>query len=137
MFNSTGITTSKSESLIKEIILKINKRLKEKGKEIKKIYPQISYEEAQTISSYSVEFSEAKDKIYYPYKILNQNLVEQDRAKGIKNVSKYLFIFLKSLRKLKRYYPTNYNHLYRCINKKVELTIDIFEKNKIMFVDMI
>jgi hypothetical protein len=46
------------------------------------------------------------------------------------NVSKYLFILLKSIRKLDKYYPKDKNkYLYRCINTKVNLNYDLFNKN--------
>ena len=93
---------------------------------IKEDYPYISEQEAIIISSYSCE-SIFPD--YSPYKILNKNLNEEDRLKGIKNISKYLFIFLNSLRKLRKYYPKG-KYMYRCINKKVNLEQDIFN-NKI------
>ena len=49
-------------------------------------------------------------------------------------LSKYPFLFLKSLRKLKRYNPDKeYKYLYRCISTKFELNKDSFDKNKISY----
>ena len=61
---------------------------------IKKKYPFIKKEEAKIISSYSCE---AFDPNYSPYKIVNDNLNKENRFIGIKNISKYLFIFLYAL----------------------------------------
>ena len=54
-----------------------------------------------------------------PYKLLNQNLVSKDRKQGVQNISKYLYILLKSLRKLPKHYPNT--DLYRCIKTEVDL----------------
>ena len=48
---------------------------------------------------------------------------EEKREEAIKQISKYLFIFLKSLRKLDFFYPKG-KYMYRCINKKVNLNKD-------------
>ena len=53
---------------------------------------------------------------------------------GIMVISKYLLIFLKSLRKLERYYPDKQSkYLYRCISTQVELYYDSFNKSKIPY----
>ena len=53
---------------------------------------------------------------------------------GIRIISKYLFIFLKSLRKLSRYYPDKQSkYLYRCISTQVELNYDPFSRNKVPY----
>jgi hypothetical protein len=53
---------------------------------------------------------------------------------GIMVISKYLFIFLKSLRKLKRFYPDKQSkYLYRCISTQVDLNYDSFNKSKIPY----
>ena len=44
--------------------------------------------------------------------------------KSVRNVSKYLYIFLKSLRKLSRYYSKN-KYLYRCLTCKINLSKDL------------
>ena len=50
--------------------------------------------------------------------------------KWIKNISKYLYIFLKSLRKLENYHPYGSKCLYRYISHKVPLKEDL--NNKIL-----
>ena len=56
------------------------------------------------------------------------NLCEEYREKGINNVSKYFFLFLKSLRKILRYYPKQ-KYMYRCVEENVNLEKDILNKN--------
>ena len=134
MFRSSGVSWIKSNKLINEIMSKVNVHLNKKKNEICEEYPNISFEEAQIITSYTCELSNREDSNYNIYKILNRNLVSEDRESGIKVIAKYLFIFLKSLRKLKRYYPNKESkYLYRCISTKVELNKDSFDKNKIPY----
>ena len=42
-------------------------------------------------------------------------MVSENRKEGVKNISKYLFILLKSLRKLDKYFP----------NEKINIYIDV------------
>ena len=139
MFNSSRLEPIKSNSLYNQIISKVDNHLNNKFSLIRKKYPKsnITYEDAQIISTYTCELNK-KDHDYCPYKILNTNLVLQDRKTGIKNISKFLFLFLKALRKLDRYPDENENknnkqYLYRCINSKVELNYDSFNKQKIPY----
>ena len=139
MFNSSRLGPIKSNSLYNQIISKVDNHLNNKFSLIRKKYPKsnITYEDAQIISTYTCELNK-KDHDYCPYKILNTNLVLQDRKTGIKNISKFLFLFLKALRKLDRYPDENENknnkqYLYRCINSKVELNYDSFNKQKIPY----
>ena len=93
---------------------------------IKKKYPKLNKDEAIIINSYTYENRDTgnfQDNAHNaPYRILNQNLVSQNRKQGINNVSKYLFIFLKSLRKIQKYVPENLQNckLYRCIRRLVD-----------------
>ena len=135
MLTSSGATQIESNRLINEIISQVNSHLKQKFIEIHNKYPNISMEEAQIISSYTCELPNKKDSNYNIYKILNKNLVSENRQMGIKIISKYLFIFLKSLRKLKRYYPDKQSkYLYRCISTQVQLNYDSFNKSKIPYI---
>ena len=61
-------------------------------------------------------------------------MVTENRKLGIKKVSKYLFMLLKSLRKLSRYIPeSNPKVLYRCINRIVNYKIDTFNENSVPY----
>ena len=134
MFISKRLLPDKYKDLYNQIIKKVDKHLNKKFTAIQKKYKNITYEDAQIISSYTCELKEV-DKEYNLYKILNKNLVANNRVNGIKNISKYLFIFSKALRKLTRYYPEKKKYLYRCINTNVELNYDNFDKKKIPYIN--
>ena len=129
MFLSTCISDQKAYELTEDIIKKSEKIVKFNFDLIKEKYSMLTEEDAKIISSYNCE---TEDSNYSPYKILNNNLCQEDREKGIKNISKYLYIFLKSLRKLNRYYPKQ-KYMYRCINKKVYLKENYFNKKIIPY----
>ena len=135
MFTNAGSTEEKSNKLIEDIFSKTKEIIDNNLDKIKKKYPNITNEDIQIISSYTCE---AKDKDFNPYKLLNKNLVTEKRKQGIKNISKYLYIFLKSLRKLERYYP-NLNgkskYLYRCINSKVSINEDRFNPKLVPYIE--
>lgn len=115
MFISSGINDEdKLNELVNDIKNNCQKIVDKNWKDIHEKYPEINEEEAKIISSYTCE---CKDSNLSPYKILNNNLTIENREQGIKYVSKYFYILLYSLRKLKIYYPENY--LYRCITKKI------------------
>ena len=121
LFLNAGSSEAESNQLITDIKNKAKATIEREmnAKEIKLKYPYLTKEEALTISSYTCE---AFIKKYSPYILLNSNMVSDNREEGLKNVSKYLYIFLKALRKLPKYYletDPNYHFLYRCIRKKV------------------
>ena len=124
MYLSINLSEQKANELTKSIITKCENFINDIYINIKDKYPIIEKEEAIIISSYSCE---AFDSKYSPYKILNRKLNEENREEGIKQISKYLFIFLKALRKLDRYYPKQ-KYMYRCINQCVKLKEDYFDK---------
>ena len=117
MFLSSGISEENIPKLIKYIKSKSEELYESNSDKIKEKYPQISKEDALTISSFTCEIKFNKENS--PYKIINKNLVEEDRISGINNISKYLFLFLKALRKLPKYFPKDY--LYRGIKEHVNL----------------
>ena len=130
MFKSANLNDAKISELTKDIIDKCKKTIDKNYNEIKNKYNNITEDDAYIICAYTCE---SKDTSYSPYRILNQNLVSNNRQNGIKNISKYLYIFLKSLRKLPRYYPTN-KYLYRCITHKVSLSKDPFNENLVPYI---
>ena len=119
MFTSADIEIKKINELTKDIMNQCKERINSDFNVIKKKYENITKEDAYISCSYTCE-SEI-DRAYSPYKLLNKNLVSNNRQNGIKNISKYLYIFLKSLRKLPRYYPDN-KVLYRCLTCQVNLS---------------
>lgn len=114
LFLSGGVPENEINEYINDISNKVNSVINDSNRKgiIKEKYPDLSFEDAKIITSYTCE---AKNKIYNPYSILNKNLVNDDRKQGIQNVSKYFYILLMSLRKLPRYYPDK--QLYRCLKK--------------------
>ena len=119
MFISSGCNKIKAKELTEDIINKCKKKIDKNFNEIKDRYKNITKDDAYIICSYTCE---SKEKNYSPYKILNQNLVSENRKDGINNISKYLYILITSLRKLDLYIPPNDNKfLYRCITHKVGL----------------
>ena len=123
LYNSAGFSEEESNKYTNDILDKTKYKLNFKdfyNNKIKKEYPNISFEEAQIIASYTYE---ADNETYSPYRILNINLVEEDRKNGLKKISKYFYILLLSLRKLPKYIPEK-KVLYRCIRKKVNYMYD-------------
>ena len=132
MFISCQLTEEQANDLIKDILTKTEEIINKNWDKIKKRYSKISKEDSNIICSYTCE---SKNNKYSPYKILNKNLVSEDRKGGVKNIPKYLFILLKSLRKLDRYYPNEKEkYLYRCINFKVNLNYDLFNKKIVPYI---
>jgi len=124
IFISGGVPDNQVDEYITHMINKINKFLNEKEREskIKEKYPNVTHEDSVIITSYTCEALKSE---YSPYKILNRNLASDNREEGLKKVSKYLYILLKSLRKLKRYNVSEeQKYLYRGIKFKVETKID-------------
>ena len=124
IFISGGVPDNQVDEYITHMIKKINEFLNEKEREskIKEKYPNVTHEDSVIITSYTCEALKSE---YSPYKILNRNLASDNREEGLKKVSKYLYILLKSLRKLKRYNVSEeQKYLYRGIKFKVETKID-------------
>ncbi len=133
LFTSSNVEQSKINIFITKILEECEDKIKTNSDKIKEKYPSIIKEDALIISSYTCE---AENTEFSPYKILNKNLVSDDRKKGLKNISKYLYIFLKSLRKLERYIPTKENkYLYRCIGVKVNYMIDPFNDKSVPYIE--
>ena len=122
MFRSADLGKEKIKELTEDIINQCKDRIDPDFDIIKKKYENITKEDAYIICSYTCE---SIDREYSPYRILNQNLVSNNRQNGVNNVSKYLYIFLKSLRKLPRYYPEK-KVLYRCLTCHVILSLFSF-----------
>ena len=133
MFISAGADKIKSDKLIKDILLKCKETIDDNLDKIKEKYNKINKEDAYNICSYTCE-SEKQE--YSPYRIMNQNLVSENRKNGLNNISNYLYILLNSLRKLSRYYPSKKNkYLYRCITKQVNILIDPKNKKSVPFIE--
>ena len=77
MYTSSGVSWIKSNKINNEIISKVDQHLKKNDIFIKN--PCVSFEEAQMITTYTYELSNIEDSNYNIYKILNGNLVSEDR----------------------------------------------------------
>ena len=124
MFSNSKLKKDKIEKLTEDIINKCKTKIDPDFNTLKKKYENITKEDAYIICSYTCE---SEDRNYSPYRLLNRSLVSDNREYGVNNISKYLYIFLKALRKLPRFKPKN-NVLYRCLTCHVSLTED--ENNK-------
>ncbi len=130
MFLNSKAPMESIDYLVNDIISKTEAKINENFEEIQEKYPNVSEEDSKIICSYTCECKNYSE--LSPYKILNKNLVSNDRKEGVENVSKYLFILLKSLRKLERYYPNEKDkYLYRCIRAHVNIDDDT-NNNKIV-----
>ena len=87
MFKSKNLDYKGAYELTMDIITKCKERIDPNFYFIKKKNNNITIEDAYIICSYTCE---SKDKIYSPYRILNQNLVSNKRQSDINNISKYL-----------------------------------------------
>ena len=131
MYLLSGVDKVKATSLVKDILVKCKETIENNYKQIKGKYPNLTGSDAMTICSYTCE---SFDSNYSPYKVLNKNLVSENRRNGIKIILNYLSILLKSLRKLPKYYPPkNNNYLYRCIGKHINYKIDPFNKKYVPY----
>ena len=126
LFLSVGLSDGKAELFTKDIIEKCQNFLDFNFDLIHEKYPYLLREDALIIATYKCEAIESR---YSPYKIMNLKLCENE---GIMDISHYFFLFLKSLRKIDRYYPKK-KYMYRCIDKKVNLEKDFFNKDIIPF----
>ena len=131
MFISSNLEQNKINNFIINIIKQCKDLIQKNFDKIKEKYPSITQEDSIIISSYTCE---TIDRAFSPYKILNTNLVAEDRRNGLKAVSKYLYILLQLLRKLTRYYPTKENkYLFRCIGVKVNYMNDPFDDKSVPY----
>ena len=79
------------------VISECKKYVEKNFEKIKNVHPNVTEEEALVIAIYSYEDSKSK---LSPYRVLNTNLVSNDRKNGIKKVTEYCFLLLKSIRNL-------------------------------------
>lgn len=122
-----------SKTCIAQILSEVKIHLNTGFSKIQKKFPKVTFEDAQIISSYTCELHGADNN---PYKLLNTNLVSNNRQSGVRKISKYLFLFLKALRKLDKYYPNSKEkYLYRGISTQVQLNYDSYDKTKIPYLN--
>ena len=81
MFISSGANKKESQNLIKDILDKCKKKIDNNWEKINKKYDKINKDDAKIICSYTCESKETK---YNPYKILNENLVSDEKKRNKK-----------------------------------------------------
>ena len=128
MLKSSNIDDKNIELYTNEIMDNCKKCIDPRMNEINTKFNTITKKDAYIICSYTMEI---KDRNYSPYRLLNQYLDSNENE--IIKISKYLYILLKSLRKLPRYYPDK-KYLYRCIGNHVPITEDPFNKELVPYV---
>ena len=129
MFKNSNVEDVIVNELTEDILDQCQNKIDKRYNEIKIKYDNITKEDAYIICSYTCE---SLNPNFSPFRLLNQSLINDDRQRGIKNISKYLYILLKALRKLPRYYPKN-NFLYRCLPVKVDISKDSNDEKSVPY----
>ena len=83
MFKSKGQDDNEVDEFTEDILIQCENTININFEKIKEKYKNISKEDAHIICPYTLE---AKDENYSPYKIINLNLVSDNRKNGIKNI---------------------------------------------------
>ena len=84
MFKSSNLDSKKINEFVEDILNKCKGIIEQNFDLIKKEYKNITKEDAYIICSYTCE---SEDGTYSPYRILNQNLVSNNRQNGVNNIS--------------------------------------------------
>ena len=84
MFKSSNLYSKKINEFVEDILNKCKGIIEQNFDLIKKEYKNITKEDAYIICSYTCE---SEDRTYSPYRILNQNLVSNNRQNGVNNIS--------------------------------------------------
>ena len=130
LLDSTDLAKNKIDEYYDYIKKESESTIDKKLAKIKEKYPKITYDQAVIIASYTVE---APDTNYSPYRILNKNMVSDNRKEGLERVSKYLYLLLKTLRLLPKYNDES-KCLYRCIKYKVNMMIDPLDEKVVPYI---
>jgi predicted RNA-binding Zn-ribbon protein involved in translation (DUF1610 family) len=120
LFRNGGASPNEAKEIYNHLKIMCDKKINDNWDLIKQENKEISKDDAFIVSSYTYE-PKHMYREYSPYRLLNTNLVSNDRKSGIINVEKYLFLFLRALRRMKL---SKKPYLYRCISCKVKLEND-------------
>ena len=120
LFRNGGATPNEAKEIYDHLELVCNHKINDNWPLIKQENKDLSKNDALIISSYTYEPKKMYKK-YSPCRLLNTNLVSNDRKMGVINVEKYLFLFLRTLRRMNK---CKKNCLFRCITCKVKLEND-------------
>ena len=128
IFKSSNLDDNKIKSLTEDIMKKCGIIYEQNLNKINQKYPNISKDEALILCSYTCE---SKEYEYSPFILLHKNLVVENRKQGLENVSKYLYIFLRALKKLP--VVQLYQKLYKFIQREIKINEDDSNKNIIPY----
>lgn len=120
LFRNGGASQKEAEEIYEHLYLRCQYVVNENWSKIKEQNKNISKNDALIISSYTYEPKHMYEK-FSPYRLLNTNLVSTNRKNGVQNVEKYLFIFLRALRRMTK---CTKKYLFRCITSNVKLEED-------------
>jgi len=120
LFRNGGLSEKDSKEIYIHLYKMCNNKVGKNLDLIREQNPRISKNDALVISSYTYEPQKMYEK-FSPYRLLNTNLVAENRKSGIINIEKYLFLLLAALRGLTK---TKKEYLFRCISCKVKLEKD-------------
>ena len=128
MFKSLNLDDIKIAKLTEDIIEKSEKIYKHNLDEISEKYQNISKEDALVLCSYTYESNEYE---FSPFILLHKNLVCENKKQGLENISKYLYLFLKTLKKLPK---IQFNQkLYKFIQNEIKTEEDNSNKKLIPY----
>ena len=117
LFRNAKATKEEAKEILDHLLLCCKNKIDQNWDLIKKEHKNISRKDALIISSYTYE-PKPMYKDYSPYRLLNTNLVANNRLNGIMCIEKYLFLFLQALRRLEK---CKKKCLFRFITKKVKV----------------
>ena len=120
LFRNGGASPNEAKEIYNHLSITCNNKIEKNWSSIKQQNEDISKNDALIISSYTYEPKTMYEK-FAPYRLLNTNLVSDNRKNGVKNVEKYLFLLLSALRRMTK---SKKQCLFRCIPNKVKLEKD-------------
>lgn len=120
LFRNGGASPNEAKDIYNHLDLTCNEKVNKNWSSIRSQNKDISKNDALIISSYTYEPKKMYEK-FSPYRLLNTNLVSDNRKNGVQNVEKYLFLLLSSLRRMTK---CKKNCLFRCISNNVKLEKD-------------
>ena len=120
LFRNAGASINEAKQIYDDLYLVCNNKINQNWEKIRQENKFISKRDALIISSYTYEAKPMYSR-FSPYRLLNTNLVANDRKNGVRCVEKYFFLFLKSLRSMEKCKKA---HLFRCIGSEVKLEKD-------------
>ena len=129
MYSIINISIKKRNALVENILTKSKEIIDKNFKIIKEKYPFITFDDSLIISSYTYINCEYN---YSPFIILNNQLNQENTYEKFTKISKYLYLFLQSLRKLDKFIPQQ-KYLFKYIDRHLNLKETYFNQNEIIY----